>query len=58
MNKQDLLSEIDKVCEHLRLLYDLENKKVAFYNREVYEYEMKLYVLKQDLLKLENEVSK
>lgn len=52
MNKNELLKKLNDLEQHLTKLYNIEDKSVAFYNREVYETRQEIYNIKQ-LLKEE-----
>lgn len=52
MSQDEILKELDWNIRHLDALFQLENKRVAFYNREVYETEMNVYSLKKRLKEL------
>lgn len=52
MSLDEIKEKLAQNEEHLDKLYQLKNKDVAFYNREVYETEMNVYSLNMRLEEL------
>lgn len=55
LNLEQVKDKLSQNVSHLMKLHHLENKNVAFYNREVYEVQMNIYNLELRLKEFQNE---